>query len=62
MGIPTLFLLFEGQYYYQLWVNTFLSFLQLLRDSKVSKICNVTEAVIEALLEQQAYSEVQVSQ
>ena len=28
----------------------------------MSKICNVTEALIEALLEQQAYSEVQVSQ
>jgi len=36
--------------------------LQLLRDSKVSKICNITEALIEALLEQQAYSEVQVSE
>ena len=28
----------------------------------MGKICNVTEALIEALLEQQAYSEVQVSQ
>ena len=37
------------------------SFLQLLRDSRVNKICNVCEGLIEALLEQQAYSEVQVS-
>lgn len=40
---------------------TTILYLQLLRDSKVSKICNVMEALIEALLEHQAYSEVQVS-
>ena len=33
---------------------------QLLRDPKVSKICNVTEGLIEASLEQQSYLEVQV--